>query len=295
MAKKKPISWQEYEDLVYKIYTELEPLGTVKKNDHIAVYNSTETREIDISVRTTVGAHEILLVIEAKNHKRPVTRPVIDAFATVIKDVRASKGVIISNSGFTKSIKENAKKHGIDLMSAHDASNKDWKTEIQVPVIKRSVAVNLTLQHHYLPTKPMTVDGIEVPYPEKAIEEFVRRWESDTIDKTPGTHYLELDKEMLKLQPDLWALKSGIKYEIFHRHHFKYFIPVDYRGLKDYLTERFTPTFMRFDEKIPFLNDGTWKYIDSPSVIAVEPVMLDIEIVDINFLHRKLIRFNWTN
>lgn len=293
MAKQKPVSWQEYEDLIYRIYTELEPLGTVTKNDHIAVYNSTETREIDISVKIIVGAHEILLVIEAKNHKRPVTRPVIDAFATVIKDVRAAKGIIISNSGFTKSMKENAKKHGIDLMSAHDASNKDWTTEIQVPVIKRSVKVSLTLQHHYVPMKEMAVDGVEVPYPERAIEEFVRRWENDTLDKTPGIHYLELDKDMLKLHTDLWALQSGIKYEISHRYHFKYFVPVDYRGLRDYITKRFTPTFMQFDENIPFLNDGTWKYIESPSVIAVEPIMLDIEMVDINFLRRKLIRFNW--
>lgn len=295
MGKETKIGWREYEDLIYKIYKELEPLGTVTKNEMMMGLDSGIAREIDISLRTKVAGHDILIAIEAKKTKRRVDQKVVDGFKSFIQDIRASKGIIICNAGFTKTVRDNAKKYGIDLLTAHDASSKDWQTEIQIPVVKKNVKVQLTIEHHYVPMGPVTISGVEMPFPDHALHEFLKNWENDSIPKTPGIHYMPMDPAIINLNKDLWPLQTGIKYEITHRHHFKYFIPVDYRGLKDYLTERFTPSFMQFSESIPYLNDGTWTYIDSPESIAIDPVLLNIEIVDIDFLKHKLIRHYWQN
>ncbi len=295
MAKRKNIEWKEYEDLIYRIYKELEPLGKVTKNDSIQGTDSGIPREIDISLRTKVANHEILMIIEAKKTKRPVTQQVIDGFKSVIQDVRAAKGIIICNSGFTKAVKENAKKYGIDILSAHDASKIDWQTEIQIPVIKKNIKVKMTIQNHFKPIKATTINGIEIHIPMNAFQEFVNKWEADVIPKTPGKHYIPLDTSKIPVDKEKWTFKLGIQYEVEHRYHWKYFIPKEYRGLRDYISKKFTPSFMSFSESIPLLDDGTWTYIKDPSTLAIDSLSLNMEIIDIDFLKEKKIRFLWTH
>lgn len=58
--------WQELEDLVFKIYKELEPYADVRLNDHIDGLYSNSKRQIDISIRSRVAGHDMLLIIQAK-------------------------------------------------------------------------------------------------------------------------------------------------------------------------------------------------------------------------------------
>jgi hypothetical protein len=67
-----------------------------------------------------------------------------------------------------------------------------------------------------------------------------------------------------------------------YRHHFKFFVPNDYRGLKDYVTNHFNPSHVSFHEHIPYLNDGTRKYIKSPEEISINTHYLNIEIMDVS-------------
>ncbi len=50
---------------------------------------------------------------------------------------------------------------------------------------------------------------------------------------------------------------------------------------------------MTFTESIPYLNDGTWKYVNNPKEISINTKYLDIEIIDIGFLKRKLLNIAW--
>jgi len=291
--KVKNIDWKDYEDLIFTIYQELEPIADVRKNDFILGIKSGTKRQIDISVRTRIATHELLMIIQAKHHKRRADVKVIDEFEAVIKDMQASKGILICSSGFTKQAKVCADKTKIALCTAHDASNINWQTEIQIPVIKKSIKVGLKFQHHYVPVGDISIDHLKVPFPDAAFNIFMQKWERDEITKEPGTHYLQLDRESINLHKDLMPLKTGITYTISVRHHFKFFIPVDYRGLKDYLTENFTPSFMDFNESIPFMNDGTWKYLGNPQDVSLNTLHLNIEILDMAFVQKKMIRFHW--
>jgi hypothetical protein len=47
--------WKDYENLIHKIYTELEPDLDVRKNDYIQGKESGKKRQIDISIGCRKG------------------------------------------------------------------------------------------------------------------------------------------------------------------------------------------------------------------------------------------------
>jgi hypothetical protein len=282
--------------LVYRIYKELTPYADVRWNDHIWGTNSKTSRQIDISIRTKVANHEILIIIQAKDLKRAADVNIVGTFESVIKDVGAQKGILICNTGFTRPAKEAAKAAKVDLCSAHDASTVNWQTEIQVPVIKRSINVKLTIRHSYVRMGPAEIKGIELPNPKIALDIFLEKWQRDEISKEAGKHTIQLSKELMSIDnTDLWPLGSEIEYEIGYRYHFKFFTPSDYRGIKDYISKNFTPSFIEFNERIPFLNDGTWVYVPDPSVIPLNSLHLNIEIVQFDMLRLQMLKIDLIN
>ena len=285
--------WEEYEELIYKIYKELEPHANVKVNDFILGFETGIKRQIDISVKSNIAGHEILIIIQAKKLKKRADATVLGEFYSVIDDVRASKGILICNSGFSSTAKNYAKRKKIDICTAHDASNKRWQTEIQIPVLRKTIKVKVKIQHSYVVVGDIKLDGIHLPFPEVALREFIKKWESDELSKEPGTHFLHLDRESIKFYEQLVPVKNGIEYTIEHRHHFKFLVPSDYRGFKDYITGNFTPSFIEFKDPIPFFEDKTWQYINNPEELAIKVSHLNIEIIDIDMLTKKMLRVNW--
>lgn len=290
---KTQFEWKDYEDLIHKIYTELEPNSEVRKNDFIYGRNTKAKRQIDISIRSKIAGHKILMIVQAKKLKKPADMNVVGEFEAVIRDVQAARGILICHSGFTKRAKEYAKNLKIDLCTAHDASEQNWQTKIEVPVIKNSVKVDMKIQHSYIPMGNIAINGLHFPFPEDSFNAFMEAWENHTIPKSPGTHYFDFDPGELDFSMDLITFKSRIEYTVTHRHHFKFFVPIDYRGLKDYITDHFNPSYIEFHEHIPYLNDGTWKYISSPEEISLNTRYLNIEVMDISFLKRKQVKLVW--
>lgn len=293
MSTKEKKDWQSYEELIFQIYRELDPVADVKINDQILGLETQTTRQIDVSIRSNIAGHEILMIVQAKNHKKPADIKIVGEFDSVIRDVRASKGILICSAGFTRTAKEYAKRLKIDLYTAHDASKVNWQTEIQIPVIKKSITIEVKIQHHYAVMKPGSTDHMNIPFPEEAFNIFMDKWQNDEIPKDEGSHYLELEREAIQLNENLFPLKNGVAYNVKTRHHFKFFVPNDYRGLRDYITEKFKPTFMTFSEPIPFMNDGTWKYLEKPNDVPLNMFHLDIEILDVSMLKNKRIRLLW--
>lgn len=291
MAKPKVKAGQEFEQLVHRIYQELEPFADVRWNDHILGRDSGINRQIDISIRSKVAGHEILIIVQAKDQKRPADINILGEFETVIRDVGAQKGILICNPGFTTSAKTFAQNKKIDICSAHDASRIDWQTKIQVPVIKKSITVHLTIRHSMIPLGTTTMEGVNLPDISDTFNIFLSAWERGKISTENGEHKLDLNRDLItKLNKDVMGLQSYIAYKVDTRYHFKFFQPVDYRGVKDFLTENFKPSFMKFSEKLPFLNDGTWKFIPDIKDVAVDAMHLDVEMVYFDIAKMQMVR-----
>jgi hypothetical protein len=290
MSQKKKTG-KEFEQMIHRIYQELLPYADVRWNDFIMGKNSKIERQIDISVRHDLAGHEILMVIQAKDLKRSADVIVVDAFKGVIEDVGAQKGILICNTGFTKSAKESAKSAKIDVCSAHDASKINWQTEIKVPVLKKSVSVKMRVNNTYVRTGDGNVMDVQSTIFSKALSIFVSKWESDEIPKNEGENKFVLDNDALAIDKNvLWPLVTEVNYNITYRYHFKFFSPIDYRGIKDYVTENFNPSFIQFDEKIPFLNDGSWEYVPDPKKIPLNTLHLDIEVIRFDLLKQQAMR-----
>jgi Restriction endonuclease len=115
-------------------------------NDKIMGRESGLEREIDVSIRTTVGDEELLYIVQCKDRaKRPADIVILGEFSAVIRDVGAAKGFLICTSGFAKSNYEYAQTLGIELFTVEDMKTDRWKAETQVPFY-------LCAQAHQIPT-----------------------------------------------------------------------------------------------------------------------------------------------
>ena len=75
--------------------------------------------EIDISFVIDVAGTRILVILECKAYKRPVSVDDVLEFAARLDDIAAQKGILVATSGFTAGAKRHAESRGIALVQAH--------------------------------------------------------------------------------------------------------------------------------------------------------------------------------
>src|SRR4029077_3068862 len=111
----------DYERFVFEKFRRLFPDAQVTLNDKIPGKQSGLLREIDISIKMTVGDTEIVYIVQCKDRgKRPADILILGEFSSVIKDVGATKGFLICTSGFAKSNYKYARTLGIELLTVED-------------------------------------------------------------------------------------------------------------------------------------------------------------------------------
>lgn len=135
MSEKHDPKWKRFETLVAKLQQEISPNAKVTHNDMVMGRRSGVKRQIDISIRQTVGQFNILIVIDCKDYSRPVDLKDIEDFFGIVDDVSANKGAIVSSGGFTKAAKTRARDAGVDIYSLVDAENHDWRSYVAIPVV----------------------------------------------------------------------------------------------------------------------------------------------------------------
>jgi hypothetical protein len=127
---------KEYELLVEQIYRELSTDTVIEQNVSLYGVESSSNRQIDLTIRYNIFDMPVLTIVQAKDLSRKADIKIIDEFKSVIRDVRANKGILISNMGFTKKAKDYALKEGIEIYSAHSALKKRWELTTELPSIK---------------------------------------------------------------------------------------------------------------------------------------------------------------
>src|SRR5205814_835056 len=89
----------------------------------------------DVSIKLTVEGQDVLIAVQARDKKRPADINTVGEFFAVLQDINASKGILICNAGFTEGACNLAEHWDIDLCTAHDAESRDWKDDIDIPVL----------------------------------------------------------------------------------------------------------------------------------------------------------------
>lgn len=276
--------WKEYERLAARIYDELEPQARVTHNDKIQGLDSGTMRQIDVCIRTVMAAHELLVVVDAKDHKARIDVTKVGAFASLVTDVRASKGILVSNAGFTKNAMEYARKLGIDLCSLHDARSRNWSLDLRIPVLWTDlspaihVSLQLALQEGDSIPKDLkdwvfSIDGGKTDL--MVLESFEVAWNSGKLDRTVGevhTAKFPFDHITVLVDGGLWrpVVSLCLEYTVNRRAWFGYFKPSDARGILNRTNNRFIGRFS--SSCFPTRRDKSWTSIDDPDVLAIAPM-----------------------
>jgi len=104
--------WDGFESLVSKL---CETGDVTVERGVVMMGKSGAPRQIDVAIKAKQGLVEHLVIVECKYWNRPVSRANVDSFVTSLKELNASKGILISVNGFQKGAIQQASSERIEL------------------------------------------------------------------------------------------------------------------------------------------------------------------------------------
>ncbi|TAJ42432.1 MAG: restriction endonuclease [Reyranella sp.] len=161
--------WGGFERLV----AQLHETGSVTVEHNVTLPGrSGAPRQIDVLVRHKEGLYEHLIVVECKYRNAPIERLHVDALATTIREVGASRGVIFSTEGFQSGAIDQARHEGISLFRLREPTDVEWglpgrHVDIWLHIISTALgAFEMPVYPFGLPpTRPLKLD-IRLGFPD---------------------------------------------------------------------------------------------------------------------------------
>jgi hypothetical protein len=278
---------KEFERLVKIIYSKLDSESKIKINDKIEGQDSKIKREIDLSIRRKIGAHEVLIIVQARDYNKRLDINDVGEFLSVIKDVRANKGVIISAKGFSKSAIEFAKTNSIDTLTAHDFVNPKWTLDVKMPVILTEysgaykVSFDMVADDNYV---EFAKKGVQVTLPSSigdfnftsdgktfftAREAFYDLCMWDNLIYDNNEHSIEhVAKVKMHVIDDVLVPVKDLKFQfkLTKKSYYKYFDIKEFIGLIDNVNHKIKPTNFRIEGSDLAVNNYNVEFIDKLSL-----------------------------
>jgi hypothetical protein len=133
-------TWRQFEQLVARIEADAGPLGlSVKSPDRIRCKITGRLREVDASVRASVGTASVLMTIECRKRRPKQDVTWIEQLATKKANIGAVHTIAVSSAGFSDEAKILAAHLGIDLRHLSDVSAAE---------INKLLRIDFVLFHH---------------------------------------------------------------------------------------------------------------------------------------------------
>ncbi|MHC4088879.1 MAG: restriction endonuclease [Planctomycetota bacterium] len=96
------MDWREYEIYITRHLQRAFPGTSITHNVRVPGVVSQIERQIDILIKQTVAGFEVTIVVDCKYFSTKIDVKEVDSFVGFLADVRASKGILITNTGFTQ-------------------------------------------------------------------------------------------------------------------------------------------------------------------------------------------------
>jgi len=289
--------WKKFEKLVYEIQKELTGDAAVKLNDSIPGVDSKTDRQIDISIRKSVGPYAILIVVDCKDHSVPLDVKEIESFAGMVKDVRANRGALITSTGFTEAALNLARNHGIDTFRLIDTESVDWKSYAEITCLLQRKFLHsynvgfhsVPMKHWEIPTSFVELNRLEFGAidgtRQGTIPEIIYgKWNDQAIPREPGTHLVVLGDHLVSRFRGIESHQKITANIVVKAEFFFGPLPVKLRGFQDMqtggvMTRTFTTDAIEF-HKIETGQEKNWKRIDDPDQLAVLKPQITLEYFD---------------
>jgi hypothetical protein len=122
-----PKAGRPFEEITERIFRALEPGAKITSPGALPDRAMTEPREVDVLVQGKVRGQDLgVLMVECRDHKKPVSVGYVESVITKRDDVSADFAVVVSAEGFTRGAAEKASAHGIELLTLERAEVQDW-------------------------------------------------------------------------------------------------------------------------------------------------------------------------
>ena len=131
MSKRKDSSWYKFQE---EIKEHFEALGAVAETN-VSLSGVRGTHDIDVLVKPKFLGREILWIIEAKNWSSNIPKEKALALLSIVQDVGADRGFLISNGGFQSGAYDSSNNTNITLVN-FDEFKESTKEFINVEVIR---------------------------------------------------------------------------------------------------------------------------------------------------------------
>lgn len=131
---------KDLELLVAQLESYIDADVRIKSPDYIEDRLTKKKREVDISLRKSVGSVEILVVIECRDRKSVEDTTWIEQLATKHRDIQANKVIAVSSNRFTKEAIQKANAYNIDIRTVKELTLDDissWFTGGTLELITR--------------------------------------------------------------------------------------------------------------------------------------------------------------
>jgi hypothetical protein len=129
----------EYREMVGTVMAALDVGSAVKTEQWITGPDG--ERDMDVEVRGTLNGAPHFILVECKDHARPIGIGFVDAFESKIRDLKSDRAIMFSNSGFTQDALKKANRVGIEMASAIKAGDDTVKIEVHREVVARRLTL----------------------------------------------------------------------------------------------------------------------------------------------------------
>jgi len=118
---------QSFQNLVATIERAISRQDGVKMETNVFVRDADgDMREHDIILTHTEGLRVTRTAVECKDHGRKIGKPELEAFRTKCLDTGIHKGVMVSSSGFTKSVLKASQRTNIQCLELAKVESFPW-------------------------------------------------------------------------------------------------------------------------------------------------------------------------
>lgn len=257
----------------------------ITRDEKVMGFESKVERQIDVAIRAEVGTYQMFVAIECKAKARPIDVAEVGSFATMIRDVRANKGVMISKSGFTPGALNMGKANGLDLID-FDISSAEVDGLSTLPVLAVQILHAWScearlLSHSFLQDEFRPSHTLELLSSSGerfgTLDEFVKKCGQDGhIPDRPGEILLTSDSALfVSIKGTLVRADVRARVRITRRCFF-HVTSVERVMMTDALTHDTVRSFLRtgFIYLQPWDEKGSeqgWTEIGSPEELAVTP------------------------
>jgi Restriction endonuclease len=188
---------KEYEAYVASVVLSFDFLAgaTVSRNKRFPGIRQPGMYEIDIAVELFLSEHVFFrMIVECKNHRRPVTRPIVQQLAQTRDAIAAHKAAIASPTGFSGEAIDVARDLGIALW----VMAQDVATEVIMGLTGRYVSPYSRL-YYTLRLEYLQLFGID-----PVGKDLVKLLDADSTEPVPGPR-ADVDPELSALDEQLFG------------------------------------------------------------------------------------------